>query len=124
MTPAISRPSSRSLVCFGVAEAHDLAVEHHGDPVRQAHDLVQFDADQQDRRACVAQGDDLLVDELDRADVHPAGRLADQQQGGVLLDLAATTIFCWFPPEKLLAGSSGIGGRTSNFAIFLLGVGA
>ena len=40
------------------------------------------------RGAPVAQGDDLLVDELDRADVEPSGRLGDEQHLDVAGELA------------------------------------
>ena len=78
-TPAISRPSSRSSVVGGRALAGDAAVEHHEDAVGERHDLVELDRDEQDRVAGVAQRDEPAVDELDRADVDAARRLADQQ---------------------------------------------
>ena len=54
----------------------------------EREDLVEFDRHQQHRLARVAQGDDALVDELDRADVDAARRLADQNDRGIALDLA------------------------------------
>ncbi len=86
----------------GQALAHDLAVEHHRDPVGERQDLVQLDGDQQDRLALIAQGDDLLVDEFDRADIDAARRLADQQQVGVALDLAGQHDFLLVAARKIL----------------------
>ena len=51
----------------------------------------------------VAQRDDLLVDELDRADVDAAGRLADEQHLGVALHLAGDD-------DLLLVAAGEVGG--------------
>ena len=101
--PAISRPSSRSSVSPASALAGDAAVEHHDDPVGERLDLVELDRDEQDRLAAVAQRDDLLVDELDGADVDAAGRLADQQHLGVALHLAGDD-------DLLLVAAGEVGG--------------
>lgn len=61
-------------------DVHDLALVHHRNAVGQGHDLVEFGADQQHGGALVPFGDDLLVDELDRADVDAARRLCRDQQ--------------------------------------------
>ena len=72
----------------GPALAGDAAAAHHQDAVGQREDLVELDRDQQDRLAGVAQRDEAAVDELDRADVDAARRLADEQHLRVALDLA------------------------------------
>src|SRR6266851_7420635 len=60
-------------------DAHDPALVHDGDPVRQRADLVELGGDQQHRGALVALFDDLAVDELDGSDVDASGRLRGQQ---------------------------------------------
>ena len=40
----------------GVADAHDLTVEHDSHPVAECENLFQLDRDQQDRFALIAQG--------------------------------------------------------------------
>ena len=86
-TPAISRPSS-PLGRLGAALADDAAVEHHQDAVRQRADLVELDRDQQDRLAARRAWRSAAVDELDRADIDAARRLADEEHAGILLHLA------------------------------------
>ena len=54
------------------------------------------------------------MDELDRADIHAAGRLRHQQQLGRTSNSRPMMSFCWFPPERARAGRSGFGGRTSK----------
>ena len=44
--------------------------------------------------------DEAPVDELDRADVEPAGRLRRDQHGGLRETSRAITTFCWLPPES------------------------
>src|SRR5439155_505415 len=54
--------------------AHDLALVHDDDPIRERQDLVEVLADQQDTEArsrCLVE---VRVDALDRADVEPARR--------------------------------------------------
>ena len=68
--------------------ACDLAAAHGEDAVRQVHDLVEFDRDEEDADAGIAQRDEPAVDELDRADVDAARRLADEQHLGLAFDLA------------------------------------
>src|SRR6185437_15527248 len=51
-------------------------------------DFVELDGDQQDRLAGIAHLDDLIVNELNGADVDAARWLADDQYGGVMLHLA------------------------------------
>ncbi len=58
---------------------------------------------------CVAQADDLLVNEFDRADIHAARGLADQQQIGVALDLARQNDFLLVAATKILGGQARIG---------------
>ena len=58
----------------------DPAAVHDRDPVGERHDLVQFAGDQQHGGAVVALVHDPAVDELDRADVHAAGRLRGDEQ--------------------------------------------
>ena len=50
--------------------------------------FVQFHTDQQDRFALIAQGNQLLVNKLNRADIDTARGLPDQQQIGVALHLS------------------------------------
>ena len=70
-------PSRQSL---GVDDRHELAAVDDPDPVGQLEDLVELGRHEQHGRARVALGDDLLVDELDRADVDAAGRLVGDEQ--------------------------------------------
>src|SRR5215469_1234599 len=68
----------------GRAEADEPALVHHRDPVGEGVDLVELGGHDDYRRPFIPLRDDLLVYELDRADVQASGRLAGQQQ----LDLA------------------------------------
>ncbi len=70
------------------ALADDAAVAHDEDAVGERADLVELDGDEQDRLAAVAHGDELAVDELDRADIDAARRLADEEHGRIVLHLA------------------------------------
>ena len=82
------RPRSRSSVASRPALAGDPAAAHDEDAVREGEDLLELDRDDQDRDAGVAQRDEPAVDELDRADVDAARRLADDQHLRAALDLA------------------------------------
>src|SRR5512136_1817153 len=57
---------------LGVERLQDMALVHHRDAIGQAHDLVQFRADEQYRCAFIARLDDALMDELDAPHVQPA----------------------------------------------------
>ena len=103
LTPAISRPSSPSSAVAGIGLADDLAVEHHEDAVGQRADFVELDRDQQDGLAGIAHLDDLVVDELDGADIDAARRLADDQHVGIALHLAGQN-------DLLLVAAGEIGG--------------
>ena len=72
----------------GGDDADDPAPVEHHDPVRERDDLVELGGDDEDRNAGVAAGDDLLVDELDRADVDAAGRLGGDEEPQVAGQLA------------------------------------
>src|SRR4029450_12861914 len=65
----------------------DAAVVHDEDPVGQGKDLVELDRDDEQRLAGVAQRHQAPVDELDRADVDPAGGLADPQHVRLRIEL-------------------------------------
>ena len=85
---AISSPtSSGSPTCPSRTATSSPAV-HHADPVGELEDLVELGRDEQDRRARVALGDRLLVDELDAAHVEAAGRLVEDQEPQVAAELA------------------------------------
>ncbi len=56
------------------------AAVHDRDAVGELQDLVQLRGDEQDGRARIALGDDLLVDELDAAHVQAARRLVEHEQ--------------------------------------------
>ena len=71
-----------------VEDRDEPAAVHDADAVRQLEDLVKLGRDEQDGRARVPLGDDLVVDELDRADVEPACRLVGDEQRQVALELA------------------------------------
>ena len=62
--------------------------------------------------------DELAVDELDRADIDAARRLADEQQLGVALDLAGEHDLLLVAAGEIGVLSRGFGGRMSNFCIF------
>ena len=68
--------------------AHDLALVHHQDPVRERQDLVELQRDQQDRAAFVALLHETAVEVLDRAHVEASGRLRGDQHLRVAGDLA------------------------------------
>ncbi len=75
---------------------------------------------QQHRRALVAHGDDLLVDELDGADIDAAGRLADQQHfRHALPSRAPGSASAGCRRRTWRASSWGSGGRTSKASIIL-----
>jgi phosphoenolpyruvate-protein kinase (PTS system EI component) len=57
------------------------------------------------------------VDELDRPDVHPPRRLADQQQVRVALDLARDNDLLLVAAREVRGLQRGIGGRTSKRSI-------
>ena len=61
---------------------------HDGDAVGERADLVQLGRDEQHRRARVALGDELAVDELDGADIHAARGLRGEQHARLAADLA------------------------------------
>ena len=56
-------------------DADDAAAVHDHDPISEGGHLVQLRRDDDDRDAGVARLDDAFVDELDRPDIHSAGRL-------------------------------------------------
>ena len=87
-----------------------MAVKHHGNPVRERQDFVKFHADQQDRFARVTQGDNLLVDEFNRANINSARRLADQQNIGVVLNIAGQNDLLLVAAGKALGIQARIGG--------------
>ena len=99
---------------LGIEDRHQPAAEHHADPVAQLHDLVQLGGDEEHRRPGVALGDDLVVDELDRADVDAARRLIGDQQLSGRLNSRATMSFCWLPPDSVIVGTAPDGVRMSN----------
>ena len=85
--PAISRPISRSSAS---GPRSPTMRPSHMTRMRSesAADLVELDGDEQDRLARLAHREELAVDELDRADIDAARRLADEQHGRVALHLA------------------------------------
>jgi hypothetical protein len=66
-----------------VERRDDATLVHDGDPVGEGENLVELRGDQEDRDAPVAHPDELVVDELDRADVDAARRLGRDDQAGV-----------------------------------------
>ena len=87
----------------GIGFADDVAVEHHEDAVGERADFVELDRDEEDRLPRVAHLDDLVVDELDGADVDAARRLADDQHFGIALHLAGED-------DLLLVAAGEVGG--------------
>ena len=78
-----------------------LAFVQRHQPIAQAEQLVQIGADEQNGAALVALLHDALVNELDRADVHASGGLADDQHtGNPKLNSRAMTTFCMLPPDS------------------------
>src|SRR5688572_12010606 len=77
-----------ALVRFRIALADDAAAAHDEDAVGKRAHLVELDGYKQDRLARVAHGEELTVDELDRADIDAARRLSDEEHGGISLELA------------------------------------
>src|ERR687898_283333 len=68
--------------------AGDAALIEHQDTVAEVQNLVQLEGEQQDPLAGVAGGDELLVDELDGADVEAARRLDGEQDVRITVQLA------------------------------------
>ena len=60
----------------------------HQNAVAEVDHLVEVERDEEDAAALVALGDELLVDELDRADVETAGRLHGQERVRLAVQLA------------------------------------
>src|SRR5882672_10922840 len=71
-----------------IEDLDELAAVHHRDSVGQLEHLVELGRDEEDRRSRVASGDDLAVNELDAADVEPAGRLIEYQRPEFAAELA------------------------------------
>ena len=69
----------------------------------------------------IAECHDLFVDELDRADVHATGGLADQQKLGVLLDLTRDDDLLLVPAREILGRKPG--DRGAHVELFHLAAG-
>ena len=63
-----------------IGDRHQASLEDHADPVGQAEDLVELCRDQENGDPVVALTDDLLVHELDAADVDAPRRLRGHEQ--------------------------------------------
>ena len=92
---------------------HDAAAIHDRDPVGKLEHLVELCRDEQDGRPCVAFFDGLPMDELDAPDIEAARRLVEERSLRSRLNSRATTIFCWLPPESVLAATDAEGVRMS-----------
>ena len=65
----------------------DVALVDDEDAVGEREDLVELERDEQDRPPGVSLLDEAAVDELDGADVEPAGRLCGDQNARIAVDL-------------------------------------
>ena len=92
--------------------ADDAALAEHQDAVAEVHHLVEIEGDEEDAAALVALGDELLVDELDRADVEAAGRLDGKQSVWLAMQLAGDDQFLLVSAGER-AGGSVRGGRAN-----------
>ena len=68
--------------------AGDFALIHDEDAVRKVHDLVQLQRYEKDGGPRVARGNDLPVDEFDRAHVKTARRLHGDEEAVAAVQLA------------------------------------
>ena len=88
LTPAIRRPRS----CAFVSSGRRSPVIRPLQSTMMRSESAKISSSSTDTKSTalpsVALGDDALVDEFDRADVDAAGRLPDQQDLGIALDLA------------------------------------
>ena len=89
------------------------AAVHHGDAVRQAHQLVEVLRDQHDPGPAPPGVEQAAVHERHRADVEPAGRLVGEQQHGSSSSTRPSSSFCMLPPESRPTRWSGPSQRTS-----------
>ena len=116
--PSAGRHQQADLLPLGgraVDEGDDLAAVHHGDPIGQLQDLVELGRHEQDGRPRVALGDDLLVDELDAADVEAAGRLVEHQEPKLAAELAGDDdLLLVAAGQRRRPGPSADGVRMSN----------
>ena len=103
LMPAIIRPSSPSVAVAGSASPTMWPSNITRMRSRERADFVELDRDEEDRLARVAHLDDLVVDELDGADVDAARRLADDQHVGIALHLAGED-------DLLLVAAGEVGG--------------
>src|SRR3954463_16675745 len=86
--PAGHRDPELLLGGVGRELADDPPLVDHEDPVRERAHLLGLERHEQDPAAGVALGDQAAMDELDRPDVQPAGRLRGDEHARVAGDLA------------------------------------
>ena len=84
----MSSPRCSRTAAGAVEGADERPAVDHADPVGQVEHLVELGRHQQHGGALVAEADDLAVDELDRADVEPAGRLGHHEELRIARELA------------------------------------
>ena len=77
----------------------DLAFIHDENPVRDIHDFIQFQGDQQNSLAGVPLGYQLFVNVFDGADVQAPGGLDSDQHLRIFVISRAMMAFCWLPPD-------------------------
>ncbi len=83
--------------------------------IGQTRHLFQLGRDEQDRATVIAQGDQLPMNELDRADIDAARRLRHEQQLWIDAILAADDqLLLVAAGERTRRAASAFGGRTSN----------
>ena len=106
-----------------VERADEVAAVDHADAVGEGEDLVELGGHQQHGGALVADLDDAAVDELDRADVEPTGRLGDDEELHVAGELPGDDhLLLVAAREGVDRRRSVLGVRTSNSLHERLGV--
>ena len=88
VTPAIMRPTARSVAAARGSSPDDPAAVHHEDAVGEREDLVELDGHEEHGRSRVPQRHQAAVDQLDGADVHAARGLADEEEVRAPVELA------------------------------------
>src|SRR5512136_429229 len=74
------QPQLLTCGCAGLQRVENVAFVHDGNAIGQAHNLVEFRADQQHGGAAIARLDNAAMNELDAADIQTASGLIDNQQ--------------------------------------------
>ena len=111
LVPIMYSPSTSSLASDGRHHHGEFAAVHHRDAIRQREDFVELGADEQDRLALRARVEQLLVNELDRADIDAARWLRREEHGEVLCPISRA-----IDDLLLIAARERARGKTADWA--------